>query len=636
MAELVMSFLIKVTEFFRDAQAFAYLKKNILPRIIERAQTGDKTLRFWSAGCATGEEPYTLALLVADLLGADLPRWRVKIFATDLDEGAINFARRGLFPPNVLESLPEGYRDRFFEKVDHGYRISKSLRQMVIFGHQDLSRGVPFPRIDLVVCRNLLIYFNAELQQHVLDLFAFSLHYTNGYLFLGKAETVRPSQAFYEQIDRRLKVFRCLRSPQLDKNERGVYGMPRSWMNQYDYEASGDVKRNRSVKVTEKEAHAQEAYPEFEIDLGELRRYNELIFRFFPSGVVIIDRHYRILTANGNARRMLTFRDLGHDQDFLHTVRTLPYNKVRTAIDTVFRERTTVTLSDMAVDSMKSGEERYFSLRIAPMQIESGPVDLAAITIEDVTEEVQTRYRLEATQAEQKRLVNELGGANTRLNDLNKVLQDANEELQAANEEMMLTQEELQATNEEIEATNEELQATNEELETNNEELQATNEELETTNEELTERTSELIETGKSLADERIRLTEMVELAPFYIMLLHGPGLIIEASNTRQEGLLGGREVIGQPFAEIFAGPEMAELVGLAREAYREDKSRTTSRIPTRLKDERGKMIESYFVYTITPTHDSQGKVDGLVIYAENVTGVRVREAAERLELLKI
>jgi len=635
-AELVMSFLIKVTEFFRDAQAFDYLKKNILPRIIERARTGDKTLRFWSAGCATGEEPYTLALLVADLLGTDLPKWSVKIFATDLDEGAINFARRGIYPSNVLENLPDDYRDRFFEKVDHGYRISKILRQMVIFGHQDLSRGVPFPRIDLVVCRNLLIYFNADLQQHVLDLFAFSLHHTNGYLFLGKAETVRPSQTFYEQIDKRLKVFRCLRSPQPDKNEQGVYSIPRSWMSQYDYEVSGNVRRNRRVRVIEKEAPAQEGYPEFEIDLGELRRYNELIFRFLPSGVVIIDRHYRILTANGNARRLLTFRDLGHDQDFLHTVRTLPYDKVRTAIDAVFRERTTMTLPDLAVDSMKSGEVRYFSLRIAPMKIESGPVDLAVITIEDVSEEVQTRNRLEAAQAEQKRLLDDLGGANTRLNDLNKELQDANEELQAANEEMMLTQEELQATNEEIEATNEELQATNEELETNNEELQATNEELETTNEELTERTSELIETGRSLADERVRLTEMVELAPFYIMLLHGPGLLIEASNTRPEGLLGGREVIGQPFAEIFAEPEMAELVGLAREAYREDQSRTTSRIPTRLKDERGKMTESYFVYTITPTHDSQGKVDGLVIYAEDVTGLRAREAFERLEHLKI
>jgi signal transduction histidine kinase len=407
-------------------------------------------------------------------------------------------------------------------------------------------------------------------------------------------------------------------------------------MNQYEYEARGDAQLNRRIRVTEKEAPAHEAYPEFEIDLVELRRYNELIFRFLPSGIVIIDRNYRILTANGNARRMLTFRDLAHDQDFLHTVRILPYDKVRTAIDTVFRERSTVTLPDLAVDSMKSGDDRYFSLRIAPMQIESGPVDLAVITIEEVTEEVRTRNQLEAAQAEQKRLVEDLSGANARLNDLNKELQDANEELQAANEEMMLAQEELQATNEEIEATNEELHATNEELETNNEELQATNEELETTNEELTERSNELLETGKSLADERKRLADMVELVPAYILLLRGPGLLIEAFNTRASGLLGGREVIGQPFAEIFHESDLADLVNLARESYRMDQSRTSPRIRTRLPDERGKMIESYFIYTIVPARDSEGKVDGLVIYAEDVSGLQAREAAERREHLKI
>jgi PAS domain S-box-containing protein len=635
-AELVMSFLIKVTEFFRDAQAFAFLKKNILPQIIEKARQEDKTLRIWSAGCATGEEPYSLAILIADLLGAELSRWNIKIFATDLDEGAINFARRGLYPPNVLENMPDDYRDRFFERIDHGYRISKSLRQLVIFGHQDLSRGVPFPRINLVVCRNLLIYFNADLQQQVLDLFAFSLHQNKGYLFLGKAETVRPSQAYYEQIDKPLKVFRCLRGPQPDKNEQGVYTIPRSWQGQYGYEGSTKTHRKHQIKMTEKELPAQGNRSEMEIDLVELRRFNELIFRFLPTGIVIIDRHYRILTANGNARRLLSFRDLAHDQDFLHTMRSLPYSEVRTAIDNVFREHSVLTLSDLAVDSTKSGDERYLSLRIAPMQTETGPADLAIITIEDVTEEVRTRRRLDVIQDEQKQLVGALSEANTRLSELNKELQDANEELQAANEEMMLAQEELQATNEEFEATNEELQATNEELETNNEELQATNEELETTNEELSERSNQLIEMSKSLADERVRLTEMVELAPFFILVLRGESLIIEAFNARSTGLLGGREVIGHSIAEIFREPEMADLVNLISEAYKTDQPRTTQRIRTQLPDEDGKLVENYFVYIIVPTHDSKGAVNGLVIYAEDVSALRAREVVERREHLKI
>lgn len=166
--------------------------------------------------------------------------------------------------------------------------------------------------------------------------------------------------------------------------------------------------------------------------------------------------------------------------------------------------------------------------------------------------------------------------------------------------------------------------------------MQATNEELETTNEELTERTNELVETGKSLADERVRLTEMVELAPFYILVLRGQGLLIEAFNAISSGLLGGREVIGQPFAEIFVEPEMAELVNLAREAYRTDESRTSSRIRTRLSDQRGKVTESYFVYTIVPTHDREGKVDGLMIYAEDVSELRTKEASERRKHIRI
>ena len=148
-------------------------------------------------GLRTGEEAYSLALLVADQLGSEFPEWNVKIFATDLAADAIAFARRGLYPENVLKDLPDDYRERFFERVDHGISVSKGLRQSVIFGQQDISRGVPFPRIDLVTCRNLLIYLKPELQQVVLDLFAYSLHQTRGYLFLGKAETARPTKASF-------------------------------------------------------------------------------------------------------------------------------------------------------------------------------------------------------------------------------------------------------------------------------------------------------------------------------------------------------------------------------------------------------------------------------------------------------
>src|SRR5712691_10979927 len=205
--ELVKAFLINVTQFFRDSDAFTYLKSQILPKLIARGLERDHTLRVWAAGCATGEEAYSLAMLITELLGPELSQWSIKIFATDVDEAAITFARRGLYSENLLRAVPANYKDHFFERVDHGYRISKMLRQMIIFGQQDLSRSAPFPRIDLVLCRNVLIYFTPELQEYVLNQFAFSLA-PSGYLFLGKAETVRPTSSYFELVNKHWKVYR--------------------------------------------------------------------------------------------------------------------------------------------------------------------------------------------------------------------------------------------------------------------------------------------------------------------------------------------------------------------------------------------------------------------------------------------
>ena len=626
--ELVKAFLINVTQFFRDPNAFAYLKSEILPKLIAQARERDRSLRFWTAGCATGEEPYSLAMLVADLLGAELPEWSVKIFATDLDEAAVNFARRGLYSENLLKGIPAEYRERFFERVDHGYRISKTLRQMIIFGQQDLSRSAPFPRIDLVLCRNVLIYFIPELQDYVLNQFAFSLS-PGGYLFLGKAETVRPNQSYYELVNKHWKVYHCtgnalpaVRRPgSPDMRVRQLEGRP----------------LDRQSSAAGKQLADQKPAPPA-VELGQLRRFNELLLRFLPLGVAVIDRSYHVLTANGAAQRLLGLRDVGNEQDFLHAVRGIPYSQVRDAIDTVFRERITVTLPEVELAISAGGSGSCVALSMALMQTDTGTPDLAAISVTDVTEQVQTRRQLEAVQAEQAQLMKELSAANRRLNDVNKELLDANEELQVANEELVLTHEELQASIEEFETTNEELQATNEELETNNEELQATNEELETTNDELRARTGELQELTALLESERVRLAEMVELAPYYILVLRGPSLIIEAFNPRYARLLEGRLVQGRPFDEVFEvfWESGLAIVRLAREAYAQDAVRTTPRTLTHVPKGQSGFVENYFVYTIVPTHDANGKVSGVIIYAVDETAQRAQEAEEEREKLRL
>ena len=621
--ELVKAFLINVTQFFRDPEAFAYLKSEILPKLIARARDRDRTLRIWTAGCATGEEPYSLAMLLVDLLGAELPEWSIKIFATDLDEAAINFARRGLYSENMLKGIPKAYLDRFFEHIDHGYRISKTLRQMVIFGQQDLSRSAPFPRIDLVLCRNVLIYFTPELQDYVLNQFAFSLS-SNGYLFLGKAEAVRPKQSFYELVNKQWKVYRCIGNVPPSTRRLTLPDMhtPRS----------EERAMNRSLPGTMgKQPVTQESSPP-SMEIGQLRRFNELLLRFLPIGVVIINRTYHILTANGAARRLLGLRDAAIEQDFLHAVRGVPYYEVRAAIDNLFRDRNAVNLPEIELDVSAGGNGRYINLSLSLMQLEAGSPDLVAISVTDVTQQVQVRRQLETTQAEQKQLMNELGTTNKRLSDANKELMDANEELQVANEELVLTHEELQASIEEFETTNEELQATNEELETNNEELQATNEELETTNDELRARTIELQGLTATLEGERKRLAEMVELAPFYILVLRGPNLLVDAYNPRYARLLEGRSVQGRPLDEVhdLLWNTTLEVVRLAHDVYRLDRSLTSRRIPTYLPktaDETEEQSERYFVYTIVPSHGPNNQVDGVIIYAVDETEKRSQEA---------
>ena len=171
---LVSSFLIKVTEFFRDTDLWTFLREHILPDLIDEAQ-GSHELRFWSAGCATGEEAYTLAMLVCDVLGDELEQFTVRIFATDLDPEAVDFARRGIYSASALAHLPEHMAERYFVAVTGGFELTKRVRALVVFGQHDLGQRAPFPRIDLALCRNVLIYFVPEMQKRALKLFAYSL-----------------------------------------------------------------------------------------------------------------------------------------------------------------------------------------------------------------------------------------------------------------------------------------------------------------------------------------------------------------------------------------------------------------------------------------------------------------------------
>ncbi len=487
--QLVNTLLIKVTQFFRDPELFAHLRGEVLPGLIEEARRQNRQLRIWSAGCATGEEAYTLAIILSELLGSEAALADVRIFATDVDGEAVDFARSGVYPAGALSGLSEEQKEHYFTQEEGHYEVKKPVRAMIVFGEHDLARRSPFPRIDLVVSRNVLIYFTTELQKRALELFAYSLR-DGGYLVLGKAETIASLPEFYApQQDRRHKIYR---------REGERFLMPST--------SPVPTPRARQLRF------AAGGFPAEIRGAGPgLRASDGSLVNRLPVGVVVVDRRYDIQDFNAAARNLLSIRGAAVGEDLLHAVHDIPYAEVRSAIDSAFRDGVSTT-GEFSVEEAASGEPRYLQLACHPQRGRGnkGLAETVAIVVNDVTdigrERRELAERLREADAERSRLEAQNGRlieSNRRLEEANGELTTLNDEMQASYEDALIAAEESQAATEEVETLNEELQATNEELETLNEELQATIEELNTTNDDLQARTAELQDLARIREEER-------------------------------------------------------------------------------------------------------------------------------------
>jgi two-component system, chemotaxis family, CheB/CheR fusion protein len=504
--QLVSSFLIKVTEFFRDPEMFAYLKEEVLPELLETARENGNQLRIWSAGCATGEEAYTLAILFSEVLGDEAGHFNVRIFATDIDDSAVNFARHGIYPPSALSNLSEEQIDRYFTREGHQYQIKKAIRSMIIFGEHDLARRSPFPHIDLVVSRNVLIYFTPELQRRVLQLFAYSLR-DDGYLVLGKAESTSPFSEFFTSPHRQYKIYRRQGDRFLIPPTLPVSPAP--------------MPRPRPERIAYSGGERASSEPQIERQRTSI--LEEGFLNQLPVGVVVVDRKYDIQAINNTARQLLSIHSVAIGEDFLHLLQSASYSEIRRAIDAAFRNGEHAHIAEFVVEDAASGQSSYLQINCHPQRAEDerGLAKTVVVVVSDVTEPGRARreleeeltatrtefesYRREAeSEASRQKAQNErLIETNRHLEEANRELTDLNQELRIRNEESQLASEEAQAATEEVETLNEELQATNEELETLNEELQATIEELNTTNDDLQARTAELQDLARTREEER-------------------------------------------------------------------------------------------------------------------------------------
>ncbi|HEY2026980.1 MAG TPA: CheR family methyltransferase [Gemmatimonadaceae bacterium] len=429
---LFNTILINVTSFFRDEEAWASLSSTAVPALLAQ-KAADSPIRIWSAGCATGQEAYTLVIALAELLGADQFRERVKIYATDADEEALARARAGAYDAHELADLPAELRERYFNAVDGRYVFTKELRHQVIFGRHDLIQDAPISRIDLLVCRNVLMYFNAETQSSILARFYFALN-DNGLLFLGRAETLLSHATNFTPLDLKRRISRKV--PRANVPPRGRLDR--------QLERGVDPSRTRSDGI---------ALRDIAIETAAVAQ-------------ILVDVDGTVVMVNERARQLFGINsdDLGRPlQDLRLSYRPV---ELRSLLDQVYLERRPLLVRNVEAP-LPSGEPRWFDLQIAPLIDRDGILVGSSASYLDVSVTRRLQIDLEHASAE---------------------LEAAYEELQSTNEELETTNEELQSTVEELETTNEELQSTNEELETMNEELHSTNEELSTINDELRER----------------------------------------------------------------------------------------------------------------------------------------------------
>ena len=520
---LINSFLIKVTEFFRDPDTFSYLSDHVLPELIREAKARDGDLRIWSAGCATGEEAYSVAMLVHDLLGDDRASLNVRIFATDLDEEAIAFARRGIYPARALASLPQSLIQRHFAEYGEDYEVRKPLRSMLVFGEHDLGQRAPFPRIDLILCRNVLIYFTPALQRRALQLFAFSLR-PGGYLALGKSETVSPLAEFFTVDQPRLKVFRRIGNRALIPPSRIRDAMPIAHAALAPTRQRAPTPLNRPPAPTRDSQRLRTAWQ------------GDSLLLAVSFGLVVVDRSYDIQYINSEARRLLGIHASAIEQDLIHAIQYFDPMAVRRVVDAVFDGETPEPLALRTTDDLEDARQtvELIARHVAPGRPDAPP--FAVITLIDVTEREELRRRQAHAEQASARLMK----ANDDLLASNQDLNATITKLRAENEEMLVASEEIQAATEEVETLNEELQASNEELETLNEELQATVEELNTTNDDLQARTLELQTIAIEGESTRHQLRTILDSLDVAVVVLDAAGEII-LENARYKNGIGNQ-----------------------------------------------------------------------------------------------
>jgi two-component system CheB/CheR fusion protein len=569
---LFKELMIGVTNFFRDAPVWEKLKVTILPKIISNLQEGT-ILRAWVPGCSTGEEAYSLAMIFKETIEKINPHNGItlQIFATDLDNEAIETARKALFPLNIAADVSQARLTRFFNKADDGYRVNTEIREMVVFANHNIIMHPPFTKIDILSCRNLLIYMDTELQKKILGLFYYSIN-SEGYMILGSAETLGTQSPLFVAEDSKLKIFKRAVTTIIPE----LFDFPSSFS------------RSRSAS-TEKNNPARP------IQNIQSLADQLLLQRFSPAGV-LVNENGDIIYISGRTGKYLEPAVGKANMNIFAMLREGLGNEFPVAFRKAVMKKESVVMHNVRVGSNGS----TLTLNVTIQWIDKP--DLLSGNLMIIFSEVTDHPDISHRTTRGKKIHTSL-----KQIELENELQQTREEMQSTLEEMQTSQEELKSTNEELQSTNEELQSTNEELTTSKEEMQSLNEELQTVNAELQSK----VEDFSRVNNDMKNLLNSTDIATLF---LDKDLNIRRYTNQATKIFKLIKSDIGRPFTDLVSDLTYPELADDAMEVLR-TLIFIQKQIPA--KEER------WFLIRIMPYRTFDDRIDGLVITFINLSDLK-------------
>jgi two-component system CheB/CheR fusion protein len=583
--QLAKDLFVGLTSFFLDADAFGELASQVIAPLVQSKQA-DAVIRVWVPGCATGEEAYSIAMLLQEQLSAANKSCRVQIFATDVDEDAVAAARQGLYPDSISADVSPERLSRFFTRVnDRTYEVSKQVRERVIFAVQNLIGDAPLTRIDLICCRNLLTFLEPEVQKKVLRLFHYALN-EGGCLFMGSSDTIDPPIDLFETLSKKGRIYRRIGSTRLER---------------VDFPIIAPVEVGRPARHS---AELAELQP---VNLGEFTQ--RLLLDQFAPAAVLINRKCEILYFFGACAQYLEFPSGQPTRDLILMAREGLRTWLRRAVHRAIRDNESVVLAH--VQGKRNGSYRPARVTVTPVQAPKAAEGLLLITFEDqpAADQPPSPPGVEG-QAE--------GSDESALRQLEDELKATREDLQTTVEELESSNEELKASNEEATSMNEELQSANEELETSREKLQALNEKLSTVISQLQAKVEELEKTNNDMAN-------FLHSTVLPTVFLDGASRIrLFTPNATGLFHLIATDV-GRPLGDIRARFDDPELLGDVQQVLKEF-------IPR--EKEVSTADGSWWIRRIMPYRTRDHRIDGIVITFVDITERILRESEKRFRLM--